>query len=201
MIISISPSNYKDKWVVNIDGEPFQQIHKTIFGRKPIIKGNFTSREQFEEFFSKWEYEHAFQYTLKRFSMKNYASSELKKLLKSRLVSEKNIEKIIHDSIQRGYIDDQNWINSFIRSQMARRNGPKAILYKLMLKGIPKDVAEETVSHMANSESSQTLISEIIKRKYRSLDLKDYKNRNKVIGALVRKGFDFDDILLALNVF
>lgn len=182
-----------------VDGEPWRDIHSHIFGRKPALCAK--SLTELESQFPIFEYRGALGYTLKRLALKGQPSSELIKSLKERLVSDETIHRIITECQQQGYVNDRDWVESFIRRQMAKNLGSQAILMKLKAKGVSPDLTMDILSRLDNPELQKERIRHLLETRYRTKDLSDYNTRSKVISALSRKGFSFDDIREVVSTF
>lgn len=178
-----------------IDDEVWRDIHVSIFGQRPKFEAP-TSLEDFEALFHTQEYQRARLYTIRRLSIKSQNSAELREALSSRLVSPQNTNRILQEFTEQGYINDEEWTKSFIRQQIARKIGPKVISMKLKAKGIPNHLAQHLMDQSGNSP--QELIKQLLLSRYKNRNLKDYHEKQKVIGALARKGFDLSDILAIL---
>lgn len=139
-------------------------------------------------------YKSAMTYALKRLSVKSQPAIELRKKLKDRQVQDDIIDRIIEECQRLGYLNDEEWIQSFIRRQMARNLGPQAIEIKLRAKGICKEEYRNFLSALDNSELQEQRIHHLLETRYRSRDLTDIKSREKVIASLMRKGFSFHEI-------
>ncbi len=73
-----------------------------------------------------------------------------------------------------------------------------------MHRGITKEEASETIEIFRESESeednSKSSIEKLLDSRYRSRDLSDRKERDKVIAGLMRKGHDLKDIFEVLKL-
>jgi regulatory protein len=176
-----------------VDEDPFKDIHTTIFGRKPKITP-CKSLEDLENLLLSLEYKGAKIYALKRLSLKNQPSIEMEKALKERLVSQKNRDKIIDELRSLGYLNDNEWIEGFIRNQTNKKIGPKAIYQKLKAKGLPDESIEHFLENYVSPEKQQTQIQLLLQTRYKSRNLNDYHQKQKVIASLLRKGFDFEQV-------
>jgi regulatory protein len=166
--------------IVSLNGEPYAEAHTAIFGKNP----KFKSVEEFRE----EEYRGAKRYALKRLSMQAMLSTALSDALRERLVSESVIEKVISECLESGYIDDKEWVDAFVRGQKRKRVGPEMIRMKLVQKGVDPSLMEEEVD-----ESAQ--IRDLLESRFRNRNLRDYKEKQKVIAALMRKGYHLGAIL------
>ncbi len=127
-------------------------------------------------------------------------SSDLKAALLRKQVSPEDIEKIITELTQAGYLNDQVWIESFIRVQIQKKNGPSVITKKLMQKGIPAEMAKKAVNKQTKPKDLSQSVQRLMETKYKNKNLKDFKERQKVVASLIRKGFSLDTIKSCLNV-
>lgn len=170
--------------------EPWRDVHVFIFGKKPSVT---------PETFSKIEYEKARLYALRKLAQKNYSSFELEKSLKNCLVSKETIETLIKEFVEAGYIDDEAWIAQFVGYLVRRKCGPALIRQKLLIKGLERDKAEEVVARLDNQDSLEGVLK-LLSSKYKARNLQDFKEKQKVIAALMRKGFDFETINQAFSL-
>lgn len=189
MKIRYSPKHH-NVLTIFIDDEPWRDIDTSIFGKKPPFPQFYASLDSWTLFFDEKEYQGALAYVTRCLSRRSYSSTELASKLRQRLVSEHTATRIINECLSRGYIDDQTWVKSFVRSQIARHNGPQMIKMKLRAKGIPQELIEATLSEMSDTESEEQILH-LLKKRYGSRDLTDLYEKNKVINALMRKGFSF----------
>jgi len=173
------------------DNEPWRDVHVFIFGKKPALN---------LETFSKIEYEKARIYALRKLAQKNYASFELEKSLKKCLVSAVTIQRIITEFVQSGYIDDEAWIAQFVKYLIGRKYGPAVIRQKLLLKGIDRDRADKITAGLNRRDALEGVLK-LLNSKYKNRNFEDFKEKQKVIAALMRKGFEFELINQAFSVF
>ena len=198
MKIHVAPKESAYKvFTLFVDDEAWRDIHASIFGQRAKFEA-LTSFEDFEVSFHALEYQRAKLYTIRRLSMKNQNSAELREALSSRLVSLLNTDRILQVFTDQGYINDEEWTKSFIRQQVARKIAPKVIYMKLKAKGIPNHLAQQMMNQSENSP--QELIKQLLLSRYKNRNLKDYHEKQKVIGSLARKGFDLSDILETLRL-
>lgn len=145
------------------------------------------------------EYKKAKRYAYRRLAAQNVCSNDLIRLLSKKLFSKNIIDKIVKELQDLGYINDQAWLESFVRVQQDRKVGPKVMAQKLKLKGFSRDQIADVLHNQSQNEAP--MIQALIQKKYASKNLKEYKEKNKVIAALVRKGFSLDEILRVISSF
>jgi regulatory protein len=173
------------------DGEEWGEVHPSIFGRKPPLPKEAASLEEFNRLFLALEYRQAKQYAARRLAAQSLPSATLRRSLQKCLVSEATIERVIQELTLLGYLNDQEWAANFARVQAARRVGPRVIARKLASKGIRGSFASE--------EGQKEAIQHLLQTRYRRRDLSDFREKQKVIASLMRRGFDLDAILSILE--
>lgn len=182
-----------------VDGEIWRDIHILVFGRHPNLSTEYTTWNELEEHFGKAEYRGATLYALKRLSIKSYLASELQNKLIEHHVAEANAQRVILECQRLGYLNDEEWLNCFVRRQVARKLGPMAIVMKLRAKGISQENAQRLIETLDNGNARRERITHLLATRYRNRDLSDFRSREKVITSLIRKGFSLSDIRACLT--
>lgn len=188
----------KDCACIFIDESPWKKIHSSIFGKRNLFPSSCESMEEWNSLFKEIEYKRAKGFVLRRLSLKSYYSKQIEKQLSERFISRANISRIIEEFSSLGYLNDEDWLNAFIRSHI-KRYGLKMISLKLKAKGVSPEDSQTLTKQWKDSEQEISTISELLRTKYKNKDLQDYKTKQKIIGALIRKGYSFELIQKALN--
>jgi len=187
------------QFTLYINEEAYCNIHAKIFGKNPklSLKGNSVS--ELTENFHDQEYDYAKRYIFKRLAAKYYHSRELAKILQNFLVSEPTIQRILEKCQTIGYVNDQEWVESFIRCHQNRNIGPQEMARKLKQKQVPDIEIHQALKKLDNPQLQQQRILTLLTSRYRTRDLKNAKEKHKVIGSLFRRGFDLDQIYETLK--
>lgn len=192
MLIQCVPHPYKkDVFTLFINEEPWKEIHASIFGKTPQLDALI---EPLDIKFQELELCLSKNFALRRLVQRNFSSYEMEKLLYERLVSKETVHKIVQELVESGYINDQDWISGFIRRNIEKKQGFKNIAMKLRAKGIPEREIESKLSDLAEEGSQSASIKKLLETKYRSRDFSDYREKQKVIASLIRRGFSYEDI-------
>ena len=193
--------NQREMFTIFVNGEEWRKIHRSIFGNTPPVPLGCQLLSDLEAWFQQIELQGAKKYSLRKLALKSQSSSELRTALQKALVSNTSIDSILNECEALGYLDDQDWIERFIKRQCEKKVGPLLIAAKLRSKGIKEE--EITVAFQNNpmirAESFQIL--NIIQLRYSKEDLADFHTRRKVFAALMRKGFHPQEILEALDSY
>lgn len=188
----------RDRLDILVDDSPWREVHTSIFGFRPELPPTVESEELLDATFLALEYKKVKLYTLNRLAAKSYGSGELALLLRRRLVTAGTIEKVVDEFRGLGYVNDGEWTASFVRRHWARGVGPQAIGMKLRAKGVAQEAAEVAIREVCQGDAQHEAIRRLVATKYKSRNLSDFKEKQKVIASLIRKGFDYDAVVAAL---
>ena len=150
------------------------------------------------------DYEKLLNYSFRLLSRKRYTVFEIEKKLKQyskrRSLNDGNdINKVIKRLFDLRYLDDQEYCNDFINSRIKFKPRGKFLIKKeLMLKGIKKDLIEDTMNK--NIIDEEELGSRLIEKKidkWSKLEIR--KQKEKAYQLLSRKGFSLDSIYKILD--
>ncbi len=199
MNVKSFPHEYKRNiLVITLDDEAFKEVHSSIFGKKPQVPKACESRHAFEEQFSLLEKKCARNFVLRRLAKRSYSSFELSKLLKEHLVAADSVEDVVEGIMREGLVNDKDWIDGFIGRNL-RKEGPKALYLKLKGKGVPEELIAASLQLHEEQSPQGERIRALLESKYRNRDLSSFKERQKVIASLMRKGFEFEEITQAIG--
>lgn len=191
---------HREVFLIFLDQEPWREVHLAIFGRRPKWPSAVESCSVWQDQFNELEYQAVKQYVLRRLSSQHYHSAQLTKLLKERFVQSSTIERVIEECIHWGYLNDEAWVESFMRSRL-RRCSLRSLIPKLQARGLPSSLIKEIAAHWQDSDQEVETVKKLLETKYRSKDLKQPQERQKVIASLLRKGYPFTSIKQALLDF
>lgn len=133
-------------------------------------------------------------------SRRNHSVAELKRKL-LRTVDEKSADRAINRYIEAGYLDDEGYCEELIEYLAnVKKYSPAHIKQECFKRGIASEIIGSKLSAFIdeNEYSSVNSAVEIIMSKYLS-KLQQENGKQKVIAALMRKGFSYSDVTEALN--
>ena len=139
---------------------------------------------------------------LKAMSLLKY-QDRTKKELKERLMRAEFPEFITEGAVAYvesfGYINDDAYNRNFIDSRKDK-NSRREIYALLRQKGVDMNRAEEIMEEMYEEHSDQEAIRELLRKKHWDFACTDPKEKQKIYGYLVRKGFRYEDIRQVIQV-
>lgn len=161
-----------------------------------INDGTDISDEEWEELVEKIGYRKAFNKCADLLSRRDHSVKELRdKLL--RTVDEASADRAIGKYIEMGYLDDEKFARALAEHLYNVKNySDSHVKQELFKRGISRDIVNEIVDSTEN-DSVQSVITIINKKYLNKLNIEG--GREKVIAAMMRKGFSYSDIKSALD--
>ncbi|MCH5315302.1 MAG: regulatory protein RecX [Eubacterium sp.] len=160
-----------------------------------IADGTEIDEEQWEQLLDDINYNKALNKCGDFLSRRDYSVKELKaKLL--RTVDEKSADTAINRYVEAGYLNDDRYCERLIEYLFTVKKYSKYhVKQECFKRGLPEQLISEKIQDYLNESeySAEDAIIELINGKYAS-KLEKEDGKNKVISALMRKGFSYSDI-------
>ncbi len=128
----------------------------------------------------------------------DYSEKALFEKLVQKGFEKKASSAVIAKLVELGLVDDRRYGRRLAEKLTDGGNSKRATLQKMLLKGVPYDLAKEILSESQTDEVEKLLA--LIEKKYAS-KLDDPQNYQKVYAALVRRGFSYSDVKTALKKY
>ena len=128
-------------------------------------------------------------------SYKMRTEREVRKKLKAKEVDGESIDRVVGQLAGYGYINDEAYAQAYAQELM-QKYGQRVAVSKMMEKGIDRALAEKAAQEAGTSESVLDGYIERLRCKYRGEE--PNKAKQKIIRALMGKGFEYEDIKSAL---
>ncbi len=176
-----------DEYVITTDIDYWAEIF--------VADGTDISEEEWQEIYNKINYRKAFNKCADLLSRRSHSVKEIRtKLLRS--VDKASADKAIEKFKELGYLDDEKFAYDYADYLLKFKNfSENHIKQELFYKGIDKEIISNVIDNL-EVDNEQAIIK-IINKNYLN-KLKAEGGKNKVIAALMRKGFSYSDIKSAL---
>ncbi len=134
---------------------------------------------------------------------KDYSKKELMdKLLKN--YSRENCEKAVAQMEEYGYLDDERYAKKLARQYIeVRKYGKSRAKMMMIQKGLGSALADEALEQYTSNDMIDEIVSIIEKKYYDRLfeeGLEGRKEMQKVMAALARRGYGYEDIKSAVAI-
>lgn len=179
-----------------IDNEYQITTDEAFWSLHYIKDGTNISEEEWEELVNAINYKKAVDKCYDFLSRRDHSVRELRtKLL--RTVEEKYADMAIDKMLELGYLDDERYaeklLQYLIENKKMSNNHIKQEMFK---RGVPADIISDLLTDAEIDNVSS--IVDLIQTKYR-MKLSAENGKEKVIAALMRKGFSYGDVKSAFE--
>lgn len=180
-----------------LDGEYSATTDAEFWAQNYIADGRDISDEEWDTLLGKINYRKAFNKCADLLSRRDHSVKELREKL-LRTVDGESADRAIEKFTEMGYLDDEKFASAYAKHLFETKNASVYVVkQELMKRGISLDIIGKVIDNYDDYDAVGSII-EIIRKKYLS-KLSAENGREKVITALMRKGFSYSDIKTALN--
>jgi regulatory protein len=127
-------------------------------------------------------------FAFKKLQYRAYLSAPLQDLLMEQGFPLDEVESLIEELKQQGYLDDRSYIESIIRREKRARHGPIWVRQKLRALGADAVLIEEILEEQYSEEERLEAIGHLLEKKAN-------KEKKNAIASIQRRGFDISEIL------
>lgn len=174
-------------------------LDKETVAKNALKAGLFVDEERLEELKYESALARATSKAMWLLSRREYSQKEMIFRLKRDKFDENAIFEAVKTLADAGVIDDERFAYNYAYSlKMNRKLGYRAIVTELIRKGVSREMAEEYAAQFSQDDTDDAV--EIIKLKYATFST-DEKVKRRMIAALQRKGYNYDAIKHAIEMF
>ena len=136
-----------------------------------------------------------FGYACKLLMRREYSEGELRRKLITKWPDSDEVDTVIEQLLEDGLLSDDRFAVAFIRSRIARLQGPRKIRAELSRRLVPEAIAEHNIEQA--EIDWRDLAAQWLRRQKEFPD--DYEVRAKYYRRLVNRGFTHDQAMDALK--
>ncbi len=125
-------------------------------------------------------------------SRRPYSMHEFKAKLSDKGFDDVIVDAIADEFLELGYLDDLEYAKMYVEDARMKMKGDKKIAYELSLKGVSERITREALDTCEEVPLDE--IANIINTKYASMNITDYKIKQKITAYLASRGFSFSTI-------
>lgn len=200
VITSITPQKRNKLFYnIHIDHEYFCSLDDETIYHMKLKEGMDVDTELLMEASKKSSYKKALNYSLNLLSKSSKTKQELIKKMTEKEYNEDTIAAVIAKINDLGYINDQKYIEDFIRNKADTSQGlnKRTLQNKLIQKGVDKDLIQQSLDNSCIDEYQNAL--QVAEKKYRNLKGNEREKKSKLYAFLIGKGFDYDICSKVIN--
>ena len=127
---------------------------------------------------------------------RNFSEREMQRRLVSKGETQENAEETVRWLVELGYINDADYAGLIVRHYFDRGYGISRIRDELYKRGIPRNLWDEKLAVLDESEMNDASVEYLRKKLGESKDKDDLR---RATDSLVRRGFTYEEARAAVN--
>jgi regulatory protein len=180
----------KERLSVYVDGEYAFSVCDDIAIEYGIAVGADVTRIDLEQMMADDENKRALSCAFKHISVSEKSEKQVRDHLTKKGFSQGAISKALSRLKELSYVDDLSLAQSFV--EHSRSSGIHALRYKLIQKGIPKDIIDSVLLTLTDDGQLEKAISIIKIQLPRYSKYDEFEKKKRLNAFLLRKGFSWE---------
>ena len=184
--------------LADAQGEIFEIIaHEETVLEYRLVVGKELDKYTFDKLQNSKDYQKAYSYAVDILSRRLYTEKEVRRKLAARETTDDVVDAVVAKLLEIELLKDISFATAYIEGQVETgKKSRRRIISDLKEKGVSANIIDD-LDDLFNKKSESTLIMKEVDKSYHRYSrkgLSDFDVRSKVIQALGRKGFDFDEV-------
>ena len=171
---------------------------RAMLKERPYRGGMPFDRAQFHAFLLERSYPFALDKAVSLLASRARTEKEIVSALRQNAYPEQTIARVMARLHDEGYINDAAFAGQWVSARTAKGMGARRIRQELRLKGVSQSDIDEALNSVDEEETMDAAV-QAAEKASRGRDPSDPADRQKIIAALVRRGYDFSTAKTALQ--
>lgn len=194
MVVTAIKPVTKQKFQIEIDGQPAFVLYKGELFRYNLEQDREIEESIYKEIVDEVLTKRAKLRAMHLLQKMDRTRYELEKKLQQSGYPQEVTERAISYVESFHYIDDRRYAAMYIQNQKTKK-GNARIRMELMRKGISQEILSELFAHTEDEADVKDTIRNLIEKKRSGTGALDEKEKRKLYGFCLRRGFSSSDIL------
>ena len=187
----------KQKYRIFLDGESAFAVYKGELSRYHLEEGAVLPPEVYEELVNRVLKKRATLRAMHILERTDKTEAQLRKKLEESEYPKEAVESAIAYVTSYGYLDDRRYAKHYIEWKKQGK-GKARLKMELAQKGISREIIEEVLESTDFGETREMIRQIILKKRKTNIPMNE-KEKQRLYGFLMRKGFASSDILAVMR--
>lgn len=163
---------------------------RAMLKERPYRGGTPFDRDSFDAFLRERAYPFAMEKAVALLASRARTEKEIADALRQNAYPEQTVARVMARLHEAGYLDDEDFAGHWAASRASKGMGARRIRMELRQKGVDPDTIESAISSVDEEDRMDGALK-AGQRAARGRDLTQSAERQKVIAALARRGYDY----------
>lgn len=187
----------KQKYRIFLDGESAFAVYKGELSRYNLEEGAVLPPEVYEELVNRVLKKRATLRAMHILERTDKTEAQLRRKLEESEYPKEAVESAIAYVTSYGYLDDRRYAEHYIEWKKQGK-GKARLKMELVQKGISREIIEEVLESTDFRETREMIRQIILKKRKTDIPMNE-KEKQRLYGFLMRKGFSSSDILAVMR--
>ena len=187
----------KQKYRIFLDGESAFAVYKGELSRYHLEEGAVLPPEVYEELVNRVLKKRATLRAMHILERTDKTEAQLRRKLEESEYPKEAVESAIAYVTSYGYLDDRRYAEQYIEWKKQGK-GKARLKMELVQKGISREIIEEVLESTDFGETREMIRQIILKKRKTDIPMNE-KEKQRLYGFLMRKGFSSSDILAVMR--
>ena len=187
----------KQKYRIFLDGESAFAVYKGELSRYHLEEGAVLPPEVYEELVNRVLKNRATLRAMHILERTDKTEAQLRRKLEESEYPKEAVESAIAYVTSYGYLDDRRYAEHYIEWKKQGK-GKARLKMELVQKGISREIIEEVLESTDFGETREMIRQIILKKRKTDIPMNE-KEKQRLYGFLMRKGFSSSDILAVMR--
>ena len=187
----------KQKYRIFLDGESAFAVYKGELSRYHLEEGAVLPPEVYEELVNRVLKKRATLRAMHILERTDKTEAQLRRKLEESEYPKEAVESAIAYVTSYGYLDDRRYAEHYIEWKKHGK-GKARLNMELVQKGISREIIEEVLESTDFGETREMIRQIILKKRKTDIPMNE-KEKQRLYGFLMRKGFSSSDILAVMR--
>lgn len=187
----------KQKYRIFLDGESAFAVYKGELSRYRLEEGAVLPPEVYEELVNRVLKKRATLRAMHILERTDKTEAQLRRKLEESEYPKEAVESAIAYVTSYGYLDDRRYAEHYIEWKKQGK-GKARLKMELVQKGISREIIEEVLESTDFGETREMIRQIILKKRKTDIPMNE-KEKQRLYGFLMRKGFSSSDILAVMR--
>lgn len=163
---------------------------RAMLRERPYKSGMPFDRQSFELFIKERSYPFALEKAITQLASRARTEKEIVDCLRKNAYPEATIAKVLARLVEAGYINDADFAAQWTAARASKGLGSRRIYMELRRKGVTQEEIEQALSSVDDDEMMNGAMKAAQKAAH-GKDLSVQADRQKILSALARRGYDY----------
>lgn len=171
---------------------------RALLKERPYRAGMPFDMGSFRMLIRERSYPYAMDKAISLLSMRARTEKEIVEALQRNTYPQATIARVMARLSEAGYINDAEFAAQFSNARLSKGMGARRIRMELRKKGVEQTTIDDTLESLDKADIDQSAFA-MAKKAARGKDISDRADRQKILAALARRGYDFSTAKQALE--